>query len=112
MEHKLYACKVSPLSSYLKSLGIFKLIGEQLDCNVKAHWENGIMTINTNNSQADIINFFQESYSPSPILSPWSGGSGFYPNDTEVSKELKNIFISFRNEGFFHIGAQISILSL
>ena len=91
MEHKLYACKVSPLSSYLKSLGIFKLIGEQLDCNVKAHWENGIMTINTNNSQADIINFFQESYSPSPILSPWSGGSGFYPNDTEVSKELNKI---------------------
>jgi CRISPR-associated protein Csx17 len=34
-----------------------------------------------------LLRFFLERYSPTPILSPWNGGSGFYPKDRKVGIE-------------------------
>ncbi len=91
MEHKLYGCQIEPLSSYLKALGIIKIISEQKDEKVMSRWENNSLVIKTECDQDELIRFFSEEYSPSPILSPWNGGSGFYPNDSEAKENIKKI---------------------
>ena len=91
MEHKLYGCQTEPLSSYLKALGILKIISDQKDENLMCRWENNYLVIKTECDQNELIRFFSEEYRPSPILSPWNGGSGFYPNDSEVKENIKKI---------------------
>ena len=44
-EHKLYGCQTEPLSSYLKALGIFKILSEQKDEEVMCRWENNRLVI-------------------------------------------------------------------
>lgn len=91
MEHKLYGCQTEPLSSYLKALGIFKILSEQKDEEVMCKWENNHLVIKTKCEQDELIRFFSEEYSPSPIMSPWNGGSGFYPNDSEAKENINKI---------------------
>ncbi len=35
-----------------------------------------------------LLRFFLEDYAPSPIIAPWNGGSGFYPNDNKTAFDL------------------------
>ena len=97
-------CNPSPLSSYLKALGIFRIIYEQLDPEALAWWEDDIFYISSQNSKDNIINFFLFNYTPTPIIAPWNGGSGFYLKDTSKKKGLELLskaeadrFIPYRN---------------
>jgi len=80
-KHLLSGCHPKPLSSYLKALGILRIIAEQRDSQVKGCWEGEIFTINTSLEKSALETFFCEEYSPTPIVAPWNGGSGFYPGD-------------------------------
>lgn len=87
MIHKFPGCYITPLSSYLKALGLMKIIGEQKDGNARFYWENSIFLIETELSMEQIIDFLIDDYSPSPIMSPWSGGGGFYFSDNHESMD-------------------------
>src|SRR5680860_104150 len=38
--HKLMGCRPEPLGSYLKGLGVLRLIGQQVDANATAYWSD------------------------------------------------------------------------
>ena len=74
----LTVCTPEPLMSYLKALGVFRLVGEQKDRSAKLSWHNGIAVLHTALDREALLRFFVEEYQPTPILAPWNGGSGFY----------------------------------
>lgn len=80
-EHILKGCNPKPLAGYLKSLGIFRLIAEQSDPAVKGWWAGEQFSIATSLSRADLNHYFCSKYTPTPIVAPWNGGSGFYFGD-------------------------------
>jgi CRISPR-associated protein Csx17 len=90
MKITLFGCKSEPMSSYLKSLGIVKLVYEQLDKNVRSYWNNEIFVIESDqlNSEKDLTDFFLEKYIPTPIVSPWNGGSGFKYGETTITENI------------------------
>jgi CRISPR-associated protein Csx17 len=81
-ELRLAGCKPEPLASYLKALGVIRLIAEQgKDPDVLARWNEDQLVLQGNVDQDNLVHFLCEEYRPTPIVSPWNGGSGFYPND-------------------------------
>lgn len=78
----LRGCASAPLASYLKALGIFRLVGEQADPEVRGRWEAERFLLRSSLSQDDLVEFFLHSYEPTPILSPWSGRAGFLEGES------------------------------
>ncbi len=79
----LAGCNPTPLSSYLKALGVFRLVSEQTCDAVKACWRAEQLVMQTDMEPDALARFFLDEYRPTPILAPWNGGSGFYPNDNK-----------------------------
>lgn len=77
----LEGCPSRPLSAYLKSLGVLRLVGEQMDSGVCGSWHDGCFVLSGSLSREELRRFFLEKYEPSPLVTPWNGGSGFYPGD-------------------------------
>jgi CRISPR-associated protein Csx17 len=80
-EHILYGCRTRPLSSYLKALGILRLISEQMDPQAKGWWREETFCVHTILDREELEKFFCDQYAPTPIADPWNGGSGFYLGD-------------------------------
>jgi len=81
----LSGCKPEPLGSYLKALGVFRILSEQLDPNATARWDNDQFVLTfADADNATLLAFFIERYEPSPLVSPWNGGSGFDPKDQQA----------------------------
>lgn len=85
--HKLSGCRPTPLAHYLKALGILRLVAEQADATVRGWWEDDVFHLATRLSQDELNVFFLSEYSPTPLLAPWNGGSGFYPKDNKTGLE-------------------------
>ena len=87
----LDGCAPTPLASYLKALGVLRLIssdanhvdGQAADPKARGWWEDECFHIRTTLDRAALCRFFLDDYAPSPIIAPWNGGSGFYPNDNK-----------------------------
>ncbi len=87
----LDGCAPTPLASYLKALGVLRLLssatnnvsGEGADPHARGWWENERFHLRTTLTRAEVLRFFLEDYAPSPIIAPWNGGSGFYPKDNK-----------------------------
>lgn len=77
----LTGCKSRPLAGYLKSLAVLRLTAEQKDAAVKGSWSADTFVLNTSLTPDSLLDFFCHEYAPTPIITPWNGGSGFYPND-------------------------------
>jgi len=73
----LKGCSTEPLSSYLKALGVFRLVVEQADADAKGYWKNGVFIIQSKLNEKELVNFFLTKYAPTPIISPWNNGCGF-----------------------------------
>ena len=84
---RLGGCALEPLGSYLKALSVLRLVSEQEDGSARGWWERGNFCLETELDEAGLVAFFLERYAPTPILSPWNGGSGFYPKDKKVGIE-------------------------
>lgn len=82
-EHRLEGCRTEPMASYLKSLGILRLVSEQIDPSARGRWKDGSFVLDTRLSRDELIEFFVKTYAPTPIIAPWNGGSGFYPSDVQ-----------------------------
>lgn len=74
----LSGCAPIPLASYLKALGVFRLVAEQKDKKARGCWRDETFVLDTALTKEDLVRFFLDDYRPSPIISPWNGGSGFY----------------------------------
>ena len=90
-EITLAGCSPTPLASYLKALGVLRLIasptssvsGSSADPEVRGFWENERFHVRTSLDSETLTHFFLEEYVPSPIIAPWNRGSRFYPGDTK-----------------------------
>lgn len=79
----LPGCRSKPMASYLKAIGIMRLIAEQgKDPDVKGSWEGEHFRIHTALEKDALVEFFCHEYSPTPIVAPWNGGSGFHQGDS------------------------------
>lgn len=77
----LKGCAPAPLMTYLKALGVFRIIAEQKDPQATCWWEEGRFMISSSLSKEELVHFFMNDYSPAPVLAPWNGSSGFHPGD-------------------------------
>ena len=77
----LYGCAPEPLLHYLKALGILRLVAEQRDPQARSAWQGDTLRLTTSLTADELVDFFLHEYSPTPIVAPWNGGSGFYPQD-------------------------------
>lgn len=79
--HVLAGCAPSPLAHYLKGLGVLRLVAEQADPTARGAWRDERFVLWTRLDREALLTFFLERYAPTPMLTPWNGGSGFYPKD-------------------------------
>jgi len=91
----LSGCTPTPLSNYLKALGILRLLS-QVYPEIRAAWRNEALVLHTTLDRAALESFFLREYQPTPITAPWNGGSGFYfqerkskEKDPETGKKIK-----------------------
>jgi len=83
--HTLAGLRPTPLASYLAGLGLIRVLGEQADPALTAWWTDGLVLDTTVD---DITGWLVEQYVPTPVLSPWNGGSGFGEKDTSQRQAL------------------------
>ncbi len=76
--HKLDGCAPAPLAHYLKALGILRLVAEQADRDARGWWDGDRFRLATNLSRRELDAFFLNDYRPTPLVSPWNKGSGFF----------------------------------
>ncbi len=101
----LDGCAPTPLASYLKALGVLRLLsspannvsGEAADPRVRGWWENERFHLRTALAREEVLRFFLEDYAPSPIIAPWNGRAGFLEGDgredsTRAGAELMRRF--------------------
>lgn len=87
-EHRLVGARPEPLGSYLKALGVLRLVAEQADPGATGHWEPDAFVLRTTLDDDALERFFLTSYQPTPLVSPWNKSSGFGP---EGADELQAI---------------------
>ncbi len=80
-EFHFAGCRTAPLGSYLKGLGVLRLVSEQLDDDVRGHWSRSSFVLSTKATRQALEDFFLDDYAPTPLVAPWNGGSGFGPKD-------------------------------
>ncbi len=85
-EIQFLGCGPIPLASYLKSLGILRLLAQKRpESRPKGFWRGNRFHLASELNEAEIKEFFLTQYTPSPIVAPWNGGSGFYPKDNSTA---------------------------
>jgi hypothetical protein len=77
----LPGCAPAPLASYLKALGILRLVAEQADADARGWWQGGHFVLASTLDADGLEALFLDRYAPTPIIAPWNGGSGFYAGD-------------------------------
>lgn len=88
----LNGCRPTPIASYLKALGVLRLLNEQTDHVVRGLWRGDSFELQNQLDSAAIVDFFLHRYRPTPIVGPWNNGSGFHPGTKKTAIEaLKKI---------------------
>lgn len=87
--HVLAGLRPEPLGSYLAGLGLVRVLGEQADSAATSAWTADGLAIET--SVADIAGWLAREYVPTPVLSPWNGGSGFGEKDKEPKRRITEL---------------------
>lgn len=91
-ELHLDGCRSRPLIGYLKSLGVLRTVARQRDSEARGRWRAGTFELRSEMAQDELLAFFAAEYSPTPILSPWNGRSGFYPKgNTAAAEALRGV---------------------
>lgn len=99
--HILKGCSPAPLANYLKALGILRLVGEQADGRVRGWWDGERFCLLSTLCKEKLEAFFLEKYQPTPLLSPWNKGCGFFkandPGLCPLEKSTAPRFQKFRD---------------
>ena len=93
----LDGCAPTPLASYLKALGVLRLIssdtnhvdGRAVDPKARGWWGDERFHIRTTLDRAALCRFFLNDYAPSPIIAPWNGRAGFLEGDAGDANDTK-----------------------
>ena len=88
--HHLEGLQAQPLASYLTALAVLRLVHEQRDRTVSAAWCEGHFILDTELDREQLLQFFLEEYQPTPLTSPWNGGSGYYGGKSEKLDLIRN----------------------
>jgi CRISPR-associated protein Csx17 len=75
---RLEGCSATPFGSYLKGLGVFRLVSLQADSQARGWWDNNVFVLESILDQEALERFLLRDYKPTPVVAPWNGGSGFY----------------------------------
>lgn len=84
----LEGCTPAPLASYLKALGVLRLLSARSP-RTRGYWRNNHFVLRTPLDREAVTQFFLEEYEPTPIISPWSGRAGFLEGDEEGGSQRK-----------------------
>lgn len=87
--HVFPGLRPEPLASYLAGLGLIRVLGEQADAAATAAWTPDGLAIGT--TVPDIATWLADDYVPTPVLSPWNGGSGFGAKDKEPIRRFARL---------------------
>ncbi len=96
----LRGCTPVPLASYLKALGILRLVAEQKDPAATGWWEREHFVLQGGGDEDSLRGFLLNEYRPTPILAPWNGGSGFFPKDNKTGIEGLETSVASRFEDY------------
>ncbi len=104
----LPGCSPTPLASYLKALGLLRLLscgtnsvtGEPADSEARGWWQGERFHLRTSLGRDGVVHFFLRDYAPSPVIAPWNKGSGFYPNDNKDGFQLLSARVDNRFQQF------------
>jgi CRISPR-associated protein Csx17 len=66
--------------SYLKALGVLRLVAEQADSEARGAWRDGVFVLSSTFDEVALLGFFREDYKPTPLVVPWSGRDFFGVN--------------------------------
>ena len=69
---ELRGCTPEPLMSYLKALGVFRLVAAQKNNATRAWWQNDAFFLSSGLDRDGLVEFFLDEYRPTPIVSPWN----------------------------------------
>jgi CRISPR-associated protein Csx17 len=98
--HVLKGCSPAPLANYLKALGVLRLVGDQADKQARGWWEGETFCLLTTLSKPELEEHFLDRYEPTPLLSPWNKGCGFFkandPGLAPVEQSRASRFERFR----------------
>lgn len=84
---ELTGCRPEPLASYLKSLGVLRLVAEQKDRHAAGYWRGEHFVLRSSLDVDSLVAFFEHEWQPTPIIAPWNGGSGFTGDDASEDNE-------------------------
>jgi CRISPR-associated protein Csx17 len=84
----LRGCRPEPIGSYLKALGVLRLVADQADPEARGWWEKGGFILRSRLSRAELVGFFVERYRPSPVLDPWN--ADFWAGSPEADPLVPN----------------------
>ncbi|MCY2946357.1 MAG: type I-U CRISPR-associated protein Csx17 [Planctomycetota bacterium] len=87
---ELAGCRPDPLMSYLKALGILRILTSQKDPLARGAWVDGLFVLTSSLTKEEVLQFLLEEYQPTPITSPWNGGSGYYPTLAEILCQIRD----------------------
>jgi CRISPR-associated protein Csx17 len=105
---RLSGCTPDPLMSYLKALGVFRVVAEQADPHAQLSWTSGIAQLHVNFDPDGLVNFFLDKYKPTPIIGPWGARSGFYPGSSESSaRQALEAIEGHKTDRLAHFGQTI-----
>lgn len=85
VDSRLGGCRPEPLSSYLKALGLIRVIAEQADPDLLAWWQADELRVRSSLDAEAVVSFLCDRYRPTPLLAPWNKGSGFGAEDATKS---------------------------
>lgn len=100
--HELKGCSPAPLANYLKALGVLRLMVEQgADPEARGWWQHEHFRLLTKLTHEELEQFFLHLYKPTPLLSPWNKGCGFFkpgdPGLTPLEESSAERFEPFRS---------------
>lgn len=83
---ELTGCRPEPLASYLKALGVLRLVAEQKDKNAAGYWRGDHFVLRSSLNAEALVTFFENEWRPTPIIAPWNGGRDEDGDDDEESR--------------------------
>lgn len=88
----LEGCRLEPLGSYLKGLGILRLVAGQADPGARGWWEGETFRLDSSLNEEGLVEFFLAHYAPTPVLSPWNSDAGFKDSaSSEATRRLRRM---------------------
>ncbi|WP_051208728.1 type I-G CRISPR-associated protein Cas8g1/Csx17 [Propionicicella superfundia] len=80
------------LMTYLAGLGLVRVVTTQFDPAAMSWWEGSTLMVDV--ARDDLVDFLIDAYRPTPILSPWNGGSGYGEKDKAPRQALNKLLTS------------------